>query len=345
MRSSLPSVVGALLLPAAGAAGTSPAVSAWLPYWTASSSTDAVVRNSDVVSTASPFWYEAGTSSLVSYPGAGSSLQLSRLRGAGIRVIPTMTSRLSPSAMASLGSNTSARKRHVRMLLDLAARHRYAGLDLDYEHMALTTSESQARRTRAGFTALVRSVCAGLHAAARRCIVTVMPRTSDEFTVWRSKLMPAVYDYAALARSADRVRVMAYDQHAPNTGPGPIAGIRWVERIVRYAVTRAPLAKLDLGIPLYGRDWGGDSVRSLTYREASSLRYRTGARRLWDTASASPYFRYRSGGRLHEVWYSDAAASGARYALAKRYGLRGTAFWAPGSEAPRTWDRLRALRR
>ena len=51
-------------------------------------------------------------------------------------------------------------------------------------------------------------------------MVTVMPRTSDAATVWRGKLIPAVYDYRHLGRVADRVRVMAYDQHAGRCGPG-----------------------------------------------------------------------------------------------------------------------------
>jgi spore germination protein len=330
---------------AADVSPSDPAVSAWLPFWTASESTDAVTRNSDVISVASPFWYEARERSLTAYPGAGSSDQVRRLRRAGLRVIPTVASRLTPREMAALGSDPRARGRHVRMLLDLAARHRYHGLDLDYEHMALTTSSRQAARTRAAFSALVRSLCAGLREDGRRCIVTVMPRTSDAPTVWRDELIPAVYDYAALGRHAHRVRVMAYDQHAPNTRHGPIAAIDWAERIVRYAVQKAPRRKLELGIPLYGRDWGGGTVRSLTYEQARALRRRTGAERIWHSDSASPHFHYRSGGRPHDVWYSDASSSARRYGLAQRYGLRGTAFWAPGAEDSRTWDRIEALRR
>ena len=320
-------------------------VSAWLPFWTASASLRVVVRERALFSVASPFWYEAGRTKVRPYPGAGSAPFIRRLKRARLPVIPTVTSRLGPRRMAALGRNAKSRHRHVRALLRLAARHRYDGLDLDYEHMALTTKRAQAAQARAGFTALVRELCARLHRARRRCIVTVMPRTADGARVWRSKLIPGVYDYAAIARSADRIRVMAYDQHAPNTRPGPVAGLEWVDRVARYAVSKAPARKLELGIPLYGRDWGGRRVSMLTWRQAVGLQRRHRSPRRWSARTASPFFRYRLRGRRHTVWYSDAASTAIRYRLARRLGLGGIAFWAPGGEDPSTWRRLRAMAR
>lgn len=111
-------------------------------------------------------------------------------------------------------------------LVELVVSGAHDGLDIDYEHLALTTNLRQARRVRGAFTQFVTELCGALHALSRRCTITVMPRTGPRFTVWRAKLMPAVYDYAALSGPADEVRVMAYDQHAQSWGPRR-AGTQW----------------------------------------------------------------------------------------------------------------------
>ena len=250
-----------------------------------------------------------------------------------------------PEALAGFAGDRAARRRHAAALLLLARRLRVDGLDLNYENLAVTADLAAARGARAGYTALVRDVCRTLRADRRRCIVTVMPRTSERPHVWRGRLMPWVYGYAALGRAADRVRVMAYDQHGPETDPGPIGGLRWTRRVVRFAARKVPRRKLELGIPLYGRDWGGDRPRPLRWGEAEALRRRVGAARRWDAASASPFFEYEEEGRPHVVWFSDAASTTARLALARRERLAGVALWALENEDPAVWDAIRAASR
>jgi hypothetical protein len=172
-------------------------------------------------------------------------------------------------------------------------------------------------------------------------VLTVMPRTDDSWSVWRSKLIPAVYDYAALGAVADRLRVMAYDQHAPNTGPGPIAGYPWVRAIAEYTGRHVPASKVDLGIPLYGRDWGrGEATGTLTSASAGALAQRHGAQVVWDEEQHAPRFTYSRSGVAHEVWFSDARSVGDRLHLARAYGFR-AAYWAPGQEDDATWRVVR----
>jgi len=123
----------------------------------------------------------------------------------------------------------------------------YRGIDIDYENLALTTNPRLAAKVQRGFTTFIDELCRRMRRLDKVCVVTVMPRTSDELTVWRGKLIPGVYDYTAIAASASRMRVMAYDQHAPNTSPGPIAGFPWVRRVVAYTARSTPLGKVELG--------------------------------------------------------------------------------------------------
>ena len=66
--------------------------------------------------------------------------------------------------------------------------------------------------------------------------MTVFARTSDAFSIWHEKVMPAVDDDAGIGRAADRVRVTAYDEHV--RVPGAVASIGWVEQVARGAAVR-----------------------------------------------------------------------------------------------------------
>jgi spore germination protein len=320
--------------------------SVWIPHWDARRSYRRVVSHSALFRTASPFWYDARCGVVHGHPGAGARWMITGLHRHRIDVVPTVTaSSLRPRrAIRCLGRPGSLR-RHVTALVHLARSRAYDGIDLDYEHLALTTSPRRAVRVRRAFAGFVERLCPALHRVGKRCVVTVMPRTSSRPRVWRHKLIPAVYDYARIAAAADRMRVMGYDQHASGTRPGPIAGYGWVRSVVRYTRSVAPAGKVELGIPLYGRDWAGRGATSLRSAAAVSLARREGVRPRFDPRRRESTYRYRAGGRRHTVWFSGARAVGSRVALARRQGLAGVAFWAPGMEARRTWAAVRARSR
>lgn len=64
------------------------------------------------------------------------------------------------------------------------------------------------------------------------------------------------YDRAGLARAADFVILMAYDQHW-STSPqnGPVASLEWVEQGVVQTLDEVPADKLLLAVPFYAYDW------------------------------------------------------------------------------------------
>jgi spore germination protein len=345
------SAAGAVALPAAvpGPASaqstqpthTAPLSSAWLPHWDFQRAYARVVGNADLFSTASPFWYGATCDRLNGAAGAGSPTALAGLRRAGLDVVPTVTSPMSPQEAIDCFFDPAQRAAHVGRVVDLVNTHGYTGIDVNYENLALTTDPAQAQQVQTSFTTFATDLCAALHAAGRTCVMTVMPRTDDTFSVWRSKLIPAVYDYAALGAVADRVRVMAYDQHAPNTAPGPIAGYPWVQAISTYTAAHVPAHKVDLGIPLYGRDWAsGGPTGTVTGASATALAARYGSTIEWDDEQHAPHFSYSRDGVAHDVWFSDARSVGDRLHLARAFGFR-AAYWAPGQEDAATWRVVR----
>ena len=164
----------------------------------------------------SPFWFDVTSCSRIRSQTSSRTAQdvVRRLRLRGVSVVPTLTaSGLDPArAIACLGTPAS-RDAHVRRILDLVRQGRYDGIDLDYEHLALTTNQPTARRVRAALTSFVGALCPRLSAQGKQCIVTVMARTggvparaggqaSGSDGVWQGALSLETYDYAALGAAA-----------------------------------------------------------------------------------------------------------------------------------------------
>lgn len=314
----------------------------------------------DLFKAASPFWYSTDAEGRITgAPGAGSAEVRERINQAGLDSIPTITAPITPSETIDLLGHHDSRARHVRRVVDLSKS--FDGVDLNYEHPALTTKRRKAHRVRGALNKFFPHVCRALQRNDRQCVVTVMPRSEPKRTIWRGKLTPWVYDYRVIGQVADKVRVMAYDQHAGDYGPGPIAGAPWVERVAKFAAQTMPPDDVELGIPLYGRMWADDAeltvssrpvagptttsrklageteISSLTWEEATSFRRSCGAETRWSQKQLAPWFRCN--GRT--VWLSNGRSTRARAAIAARNSLGGVAFWAPYGEDPSTWKKLR----
>ena len=76
-----------------------------------------------------------------------------------------------------------------------------------------------------------------------------------------------IFPYKKIAALADRVMVMAYDEHWSSSQPGPIASMSWCEKIVDYAVTVIPQENLVMGLPFYGRSWANEKPAQAWYFE------------------------------------------------------------------------------
>lgn len=312
--------------------------SAWLPFWTMAKSYQAVIDNHDVIGTASPFWYYNSDCTTISrYSGAGDQAIIDGLHYAGIQVIPTVVTDLGAAAFVACNSDPAVRAQHVAALVAVATSRNYDGLDFDYENFIFPAGDAEGLAVRSVFTALVGETCAALHQVGRVCSVTVMAKTNG--AAFRGA---GVYDYPALGAVADRFRVMTYDEHIGTDPPGPIAGYPWVNAVAAYIHSTVPADKVELGIPFYGRDWGGERTVTVTGPQAYALAARYGAPIAYDPVQRAPYFGYSDGTNWHTVWFTNAQMVSDRIALAASYGFTKTTYWAAGQEAPEVWTAIRA---
>jgi spore germination protein len=135
------------------------------------------------------------------------------------------------------------------------------------------------------------------------------------------------YDLRAIGAAADRVVLMAYDQHGPTwSTAGPVGGLPWVKTTLEPLVRDIPKGKIQLGIAGYGYSWPRAStpkVAGQRYSDAAARKL-AGSRAVWDTAQAEWHATLADGTRL---WWSDARSIAARAALARQLGLGGAAVW------------------
>jgi len=326
--------------------------STWLPNWRMQKSLDSVLKalQQQCVKTVSPFWYEINDAGILMVkPGSDgmkipdkSTLEL--LKKNGSSVTPAITTTLMPDDFIRLFSDRSEQQRLAEAVTQEVMANRYDGIDLDLENIALTTDVSTAKRVCGIYTELCQRISSELSLVNKLLSITVMARWSDDFEVWRDKLIPGVYDYKALSEIASVFRVMAYDQHAPNTPPGPIAGFQWVKSICDWTRHNVcTLDKVEIGIPLYGRDWGGGKVKSVLYENMAQLRkmYPQSEVIYSDTEKEETVTYVSAGGGKHTVWYSNNQSVTDRLALIRSYGFRGGAFWAASYESPSLWEDIR----
>ena len=184
----------------------------------------------------------------------------------GIALMPLVVNRgFNQPLMHTVLDSPELRARAIRYLLYYALRDGYIGFQFDYENIKYFYRDR--------FSQFFHEAAAAFHRHGRLLSAAVVGTYADDpnaespggYTDWSG-----VYDYSRLGRDADFLSIMAYPQHAAFSGPGPLAGLPWVRKIVDYTRSRMPARKISLGVPLYGYHWdGGGAGRS---RRPGSLR-------------------------------------------------------------------------
>ncbi len=277
----------------------------------------------------SPQWFAASADGSVF--GAPSQPLLDTCRELGMAVTPAVINRdFSPQVAVELLKSPRARTRFVQDLLAKARRFGFQGYVIDFENLPAVAG--QRRR----FSELLGELRASL-TPAKLTLGVALPPPSP-----RNR---RTFDYRAVGRLADRVVLMAYDQHGRRNGPGPIAGYGWVAATLRETIALVPPRKLLLGIAFYHRHWGEAGATTGSYSQALALQREHGAGWRWDKWHRAYWFGFVRESRRHTVWVEDARSVAEKLALARRYGLAGVAGWRLGQEDPRIWVMLRQFQK
>ncbi len=154
------------------------------------------------------------------------------------------------------------------------------------------------------------------------------------------KIKNDIYDYKTISRIADRIIVMAYDEHWSGSAAGPIASIDWCARVAAWARSKIGKDKLVMGLPFYGRAWG-DVNPSKAYR-FSTLSNLMNDKSITDVKRSGdiPWFEYEETVRV-KVYYEDFHSIFTRSQMYHDAKVQNIAFWRLGQEDPGVWNVLR----
>jgi spore germination protein YaaH len=216
-----------------------------------------------------------------------------------------------------LERGSAVRRRLVADLLE-AARD-YDGLQIDFELIPA--------RDGAAFIAFLAELREGLGDKLFSVALPARRRAAAE----------DVFDYAKIAPLADRIFVMAYDEHWSSSEPGPIASLDWSRAVAEHALKTVGPEKLVMGMPFYGRAWGSFNPFRAFFHSGIERLMNENAVGEAKREQGVPYFSYESSVTV-TVYYEDVYSLHLKGSVYRDLGVASVGFWSLGQEDPGVWD-------
>lgn len=147
------------------------------------------------------------------------------------------------------------------------------------------------------------------------------------------------FDYPFIGMIADRVVIMAYDEHYRSGSHGAIASLPWCKEIFTYAVKHIPSNKLVMGIPLYGRSWQTPTLaKAYKNREVIDEIRKRNIRPANDRNVGGSYsFEETVKVNVHFETFQSLDAKMELYGMRS---IRGVAFWRASQEPEGFWRHI-----
>lgn len=259
-----------------------------------------------------------------------------RAHARGYQVWPLLTNGFDPDRTRALLNEEQAQRYVIDQLLEQAKKHRFDGINLDFEHIYEADRDKLT-----AFVARIRHKTK--EAGLTLSMDVTVPDGSPDWSL--------CYDRKGLARHVDYLMLMAYDQYTRGSRvPGPTASYNWDADRVAATLQEVPARKLVLGLPLYMRLWRYDAAQdrwhasTLTMRRAEQLRAEKGILPSWQSEWLPnlQMFRcaYEEDGVRYQFWLENTASLYLKTRLVEQHGLAGTAAWRYGFETPEVWPML-----
>jgi spore germination protein YaaH len=289
----------------------------------------------------SPAWYDANADGSIT--GYARRDVIDAAHASGVAIIPLVVNKdVDPAVGHAILADPARRTSLANNLVNEAKTYGYAGFQLDFEQIPWTDRDL--------LTALVQDCAAAFHAAGLNLSVAVIPRLPGDETATGGLLdyfhqWSGAYDFAGLAKAADFLSFMTYDEHNGVTPPGAVSGTPWIRRALEFSMQGVPSEKATLGLPTYYHDWTGvGSLTSSSYADAMILAQRFGATPAYDPTEEEMHFGYDAYGVHHELWIQSTDTLRRKLALMYEYGLKGISVWRLGFEDPSFWSLIPARR-
>ncbi|HEX6429085.1 MAG TPA: glycosyltransferase [Niastella sp.] len=247
---------------------------------------------------------------------------LAVMKKSGVPIMPILSNNYKTSFLGEpvhrILTNPQKKERLINDVINILQKNQFIGVNVDLEELQEKTDEP--------LIAFQKELYTRLHEKGLLVTQDIAPFNSD-------------YNYEQLAKYNDYIFLMAYDQHAESTGPGPIAHQQWIEAAVDKVARKIPSNKLVLSLAAYGYDWPQHGpATTITYQQALTTARESEGNIDFDNNSYNLHYSYYDDDdKPHEVYFMDAATTFNSLRFATEYGLAGAALWRLGSEDSRIW--------
>ncbi|MGG1659793.1 S-layer homology domain-containing protein [Brevibacillus sp. NRS-1366] len=226
-------------------------------------------------------------------------------------------------------SDVTKRRAIVQKLSSYIDKYQLDGINVDFEGFAPAD--------RNNFTLFIQELGTALHAKGAILSVDIPP---DSGTDWSEP-----YDFAKLAKYADYLVLMAYEEHwVGGTKSGPVASLPWFKGVISDLLHEVPAQKLIVGMPLYTRDWyqSGKQLQSvdLSIPQSYQLISQYKATTKWDESIGQYRSTYKKQGVTHTIWLEESRSMGLKVQASLQWQIGGLAYWSVGSESTDMWTAI-----
>lgn len=295
----------------------------WIAWWDEGNALKSLQASSRKLTSVSPVWYKIDTEG---------KLQIipHSLGRSEIKTVPAITNDFDPKRVSKIINNSDISQKYYEELANLAVSNEYQGFDIDWEEINPEDQQS--------FGLFIQKLADFLHTYNLVLTVSVHPQTGEV----SDRDVAKGYNLAELSKSADALKIMAYDIHNQNSEPGAIIPFSDLIKILEYTSKVVPSEKIILGIPTYGYDWesGSKNAEVVSFKEASDKIKKYNGNIHRDVESGSLVGEYVLGGKNHSIWFEDSETINKIIDKAKSFGVYQFSFWRIGAEDPEMWDKL-----
>jgi len=290
-------------------------------------------KNANKIDILAPQFY--GVSDKLQLVGGLDSQLKKAIQQKKVKVMPLVTNAgFKQDVIHNLLISTTAQDAVINSLVVIARKDKYIGWQFDFENISYLDKDL--------YSAFVERAAASLHKNNFILSVAAVTRSVDYEDTDAFKNWGGAFDYVRLAKAADFISLMTYDDPS---SVGPVASLPFINKVLDYVKDKIPPEKLSLGIPLYYWGWSTNPskkvVASGTYNKLLNImdnfRYNYG----FNEALGASWLTYFWQNQQYQVWYQDKQSFQNKLDIIKQNNFRGFSAWVLGIEVPEIWSALR----
>ena len=238
----------------------------------------------------------------------------------GVKITPTIIC-FDENALQAMLNDENKFSAHQDFIMKEIKDNNYDGIDIDYESINLTDKELYLK--------MIQDLSGKLHALGKTLSVSLIAKDKDS---GYSSLIETrqVQDINFIGRYADEMRIMAYD-YSPDTTPGPVSPINWVNNVINYNIDKTIKEKIILGQPMYGYAYGAKRY-AYTFDEIDEIIKSQNLTSTFDETNNEKNLVFKKGNEERKMWYQDGETMLKRFNLIDTAEIGGVSFWRLGGE-------------